>query len=78
MELYTHDLCSLFAQLGLPSDPQSVDRFIASHAPLTKGVPLEEAPFWTPAQATFLREEILEDADWAPVVDCLNARLRHP
>ena len=37
---------------------------------------LHEAAFWTPAQADFLREEILEDADWAEAVDELNVRLR--
>jgi len=54
-----------------------VDQFIASHAPLPEALPLDQAPFWTPAQAAFLREEILEDADWAPAVDSLNARLHH-
>ena len=39
-------------------------------------VALADAPCWTPAQAAFLREEILEDADWAEVVDQLDARLR--
>lgn len=77
MELYTHNLCSLFAQLGLPADARAVDQFIASHAPLPEALPLDQAPFWTPAQAAFLREEILEDADWAPAVDSLNARLHH-
>ena len=38
---------------------------------------ISEAPFWTPAQAALLKEEILEDADWAVVVDELNVRL-HP
>jgi hypothetical protein len=33
---------------------------------------LEEAPFWTPAQSTFLKEEILMDADWAAVIEQLN------
>ena len=36
---------------------------------------LEEAPFWTPAQAQLLREERLDDADWAMVVDRLNVAL---
>ena len=36
---------------------------------------LSEAAFWTPAQAAFLREEILNDADWAEVIDQLNAEL---
>lgn len=76
MEMSIHNLGSLFAQLGLPSEPAAIERFIASHSPLPEAVRLHEAPFWTPAQADFLREEILEDADWAEAVDELNVRLR--
>lgn len=76
MEAPIHSMTNLFAQLGLPSDPDAIERFIASHSPLPDHVTLPDAPFWTPAQATFLREEILEDADWAEVVDQLNASLR--
>lgn len=32
--------------------------------------------FWSDAQKAFLREEILDDADWAVVVDELNLMLR--
>ena len=45
---------------------------------LPADVLLADAPFWTPAQATLLREELLEDADWAEVIDQLNAALRAP
>ena len=52
----------------------------AAHIPgrtaLAQGVTLADAPFWSPAQASFLREELAEDADWAEVVDELNLRLR--
>lgn len=75
MEAPIHTMSDLFAQLGLPSDQGSIDHFIASHRPLTAGVLLSEAPFWTPVQATFLCEELLEDADWAEVIDELNAEL---
>lgn len=76
MEPTVHPLSALFAQLGLPDDPASIDAFIARHAPLAQGVALADAPFWSPAQACFLREELAEDADWAEVVDELNLRLR--
>lgn len=76
MEPPVHDLSQLFAQLGLPSDNQAIDDFIAAHSPLPDSVPLHRASFWTPAQAAFLREEILEDADWAEVIDGLDADLR--
>lgn len=76
MEAPIHSMKNLFAQLGLASDPDAIERFIATHSPLPESVELADAPFWTTAQSAFLREEILEDADWAEVVDQLNASLR--
>lgn len=76
MELMTHPLSALFAQLGLPNDAANIAAFLAAHAGLPEDVALADAAFWSPAQATFLREEILEDADWAEVIDELNLRLR--
>lgn len=75
MELPNKDLGTLFEQLGLPSDPASIDAFIAKHYPLPDDMKVSEAPFWNQAQATFLKDELLEDAEWAPVVDELNVRL---
>ncbi len=75
MDFQHHRLPQLFEQLGLPASPEAIDSFIASHRPLPESTPLDQAPFWTPAQAAFLREEILEDGDWAEVVDELNLRL---
>ncbi len=75
MEQPVHPLAELFKQLGLPAETDAIDRFIATHTPLAADVMLADAPFWTPAQAAFLREEILEDADWAEVVDHLNVAL---
>ena len=73
-----HRFSELFAQLGLPADEQSIQAFIATHSPLPDTILLADAPFWTPAQAALLREEVLEDADWAEVVDQLNLALRAP
>lgn len=70
--------CELFAQLGLPSDIKDVGAFIQRHTPLPETVRLEEAHFWTPAQAALLRDELLKDAEWAAVVDRLNLALRAP
>lgn len=75
MEAPMHSINNLFAQLGLPSDEAAIEHFIQTHRPLTTSVVLSDAPFWTPAQAAFLREEILKDADWAEVIDQLNAKL---
>lgn len=75
MHPHAKTLGGLFAQLGLPSAPDDVDGFLASHPPLPGDVCLSDAPFWSPAQAAFLKEAILGDADWAEVVDELNLRL---
>ena len=76
MDLSEHTLRALFDQLGLPSSAAAIDGFIDGHRPLPEDVRLADAPFWTPAQAQFLREEFDEDADWAELVDQLNLRLR--
>ena len=75
MESSNHSFSSLFAQLGLPSDQVAIENFINTHSPLATNILLSDAPFWTAAQASFLREEILKDADWAEVIDQLNAKL---
>jgi len=76
METNLHSMSSLFAQLGLPSDPAAIEDFIAAHRPLDDGIALYRAPFWSPSQRAFLKEEIIEDADWAGVIDELNGCLR--
>jgi len=76
MDSHRHTLPQLFAQLGLATEPQAMDRFVATHV-LPDGMPLADAPFWNASQAAFLREELKEDADWAPVVDELNTMLHH-
>ena len=76
MDQPIHPFSDLFAQLGLPADEQSIRQFIASHGPLSADILLADAPFWTPSQATFLKEEKLEDADWAELVDQLDLALR--
>ncbi len=75
MEQTVHPFSELFAQLGLASDEAGIQAFIAQHAPLPDDMRLEEAPFWSPAQAQLLREERIDDADWAEVVDQLNLAL---
>ena len=76
MESPLHSLPALFKQLGLADAPISIEQFVASHSPLKPELKLADAFFWSDAQKTFLREEILEDADWAVVVDELNLMLR--
>lgn len=71
----THRFHELFAQLGLPDEAASIEQFIATHRPLAADVKLPDAAFWTPAQAAFLREACVQDADWAAVADQLNLAL---
>lgn len=75
MEASLHTLNNLFAQLGLPNSDEDIENFIQTHSHLAGYISLADAPYWTASQAAFLREEILKDADWAEVIDQLNARL---
>lgn len=75
METQLHSMSDLFSQLGLPAEPEEIERFIATHSPLPASVQLADAPFWAPTQAVFLRESLLVDADWSDVIDTLNEEL---
>lgn len=76
MDNISHPFHALFDQLGLPSDATGIADFLALHAPLAGGVQLPDASFWSPAQATFLREALLQDSDWAELADQLSQALR--
>jgi hypothetical protein len=43
MESPTHNLPSLFKQLGLPDEPVDIDKFIATHSPLKPDLHLADA-----------------------------------
>lgn len=75
MEHPIHKMSHLFAQLGCPNDEAAISRFIETWRPLASDVQLHEAACWTPAQAGFLRQALLDDADWAEVADALNVGL---
>lgn len=76
METQSHLLCDLFSQLGLPSEPNAIEEFINSHRPLPDAVPISEAPFWSKSQRDLLKQAYIQDAEWVPLVDQLNVRLR--
>jgi Protein of unknown function (DUF2789) len=76
MDKFFHRFSDLFSQLGLSSDPVSIRQFIQTHSPLNASVRLEDAHFWSSAQAALLRDQLLEDSDWAEAVDQLNLALR--
>jgi hypothetical protein len=71
-----HTITSLFEQLGLPSSDQDIEDFIGKHSPLPPQVKLYQADFWNQSQRTFLKQMKEEDADWAEIVDQLDAMLR--
>ncbi|BAN48919.1 DUF2789 domain-containing protein [Metapseudomonas resinovorans] len=74
MDTSRHSLSALFDQLGLPSDRAGIDSFVTGHK-LAVGQSLADAPFWNRAQATFLRDALLEDSDWAEEADELAVLL---
>ncbi|MFI8751174.1 DUF2789 domain-containing protein [Vreelandella lionensis] len=78
MDQPVHYFSELFEQLGLRSDAESIERFIQRHSPLPKEMPLADAPCWNEGQADFLKEAVQEDADWAEVVDHLDASMHKP
>jgi hypothetical protein len=78
MEKPVHTMSNLFAQLGEANNDAAIRRFIEAHSPLAGDVLLHEANFWSASQAAFLRQAIVDDADWAEITDELNADLRAP
>ena len=76
MEPHVHSIAALFDQLGLESSDEAITNFIHAHGLLPAGVTLAEAEIWNQSQSVFLKKMIDEDADWAEIVDQLNARMR--
>ncbi|KJH86636.1 hypothetical protein UG46_11280 [Pseudomonas fluorescens] len=74
MEQPSHELSTLFDQLGLPSEGEAIDDFIMAH-PLEPNTKLVDAPFWSDQQKDLLREWLLADGEEAVLVDQLNVRL---
>lgn len=77
MDTSNHNMSNLFAQLGLPNSEQEINEFIAIHRDLNESMLLDQAPFWSKAQASFLKGALSDDSDWAEVVDHLNVSLHH-
>ncbi|WP_333606553.1 DUF2789 domain-containing protein [Arsukibacterium sp.] len=74
MDTSSHNLSTLFAQFGLDSEPEAIDKFVQQHR-LHAQTSLSDAPFWNQAQASFIREAWRADSDWAEVIDELNSLL---
>ena len=77
MEQPTHKMTDLFRQLGLPEAPEDMADFLSTHRPLPPGTLLADAAIWSPAQSSFLREGLAQDADWAGLMDRLDISLRN-
>ncbi len=74
MDTSEHNLATLFAQLGLDNSEQAMGNFVRQHK-LAPGMSIQDAPFWNPAQASFLHESLKQDAEWCEIIDKLNALL---
>ena len=71
-----YNMNELFAQLGLDSSDEAIDKFIADNQ-LSSEEKLIEADIWSDSQRMFLQEEWQKDAAWVEVIDDLNVRM-HP
>lgn len=71
----TARMTNLFEQLGLPSSPEAIEEFINKHE-LADDINIEDAPFWSPAQAAMLKEMLEQDTNWSLIVDQLSEALR--
>lgn len=78
MDKPIHHFHDLFAQLGLPCDEQDIRQFLTTYSPLAGDIKLADASFWSPAQASFLQDALLQDSDWTELVDQLSEALRGP
>lgn len=76
MDTLTPSIETLFEQLGLEGSDQAVEAFVVQKGPIQKDVLLWNAEFWSPAQASLLKQMKEDDAEWAPVVDELDVMLR--
>jgi hypothetical protein len=74
MDTVKHNFENLFLQLGLSAEGNDIETFIKQHF-LDAGTALEDASFWSPGQAAFIKESRANDADWSDMVDELDTLL---
>lgn len=63
METFPHDFKNLMSQLGFLGE-EAINSFLENHKDLPYDILLENAPFWSDSQATFLCEKMLNDSEW--------------
>lgn len=76
MDTLSHNLNSLFDQLGMPSTDHDIMNFILNNKKLAPSVKIDQAEFWSPSQAEFIRQALVNDSDWFEVVGSLDTLLR--
>lgn len=76
MDRSNHTLACLFLQLGMNNSEQDISHFIARNKGIPANILLANAKLWSASQSLFLSEAISDDADWAEIVDNLDALLR--
>lgn len=67
-------LALLFSQLGLANSPAAIELYVRTHQ-LTANQNLHDAAFWNKSQRDFLISHLVQDDDWAIMVDELNQQL---
>ncbi len=75
MEIFIHNLESLFQQLSLPSSYDDIARFVTTHH-LQNNQDIISAEFWNLSQKQFLQEAKQQDADWVEQIDLLDSLIR--
>jgi len=75
MDTSKHDMNGLFAQLGLDATRSGIYHFVKEHN-IQADLTIDEAPFWSESQASFIADSIQEDGDWSEVIDQLDTMLR--
>jgi hypothetical protein len=75
MDTTLNDLSHLFKQLGLPYHQEEIDEFVNKNR-LDKQTLMIDADCWSPSQRAFLKEALLEDAQWSEVIDQLDVMMR--
>lgn len=77
MLYYDPDMQNLFEQLGLDTDPDSIDEFIEKNKIYSHELHIADAPFWNQSQSEFIRESIYYDSEWSNSIDELDVILRN-
>jgi hypothetical protein len=75
MDTTSNDLSHLFKQLGLPHDQEGIDYFVIQNK-LDKHTLITDADCWNSGQKAFLKEALLQDAQWSEVIDQLDVMMR--